>query len=974
MPNPLTRLLNTPLPRLLTPSTKDATTRRYSAAPTYTSPGQPLRPYHRLTPDRAINDAWDRVLWVYRAVDSRSKNLARLPITVTDGRGPDAPVIPDHPVARLLNTHPNPQESAYDFRYRLHTLLDVSVSTGVPVEVTEDRNGPVALQILNPLHTHPIPDPDVFLAGWEMRLPDGTRFGPEDGLTPYRPGEGGVLWFKRAHPTDPYQSHSWLTAAGIDIDLSWYAKVFGRNFLLNDGRPGGVLVLKQPGGVTPDVMDTIKGRIRPGPMHAGRVEVLEADDAEFIDLAATPRDAQYVTLHGMTKMDILAAAGVPESVFNASGRTFANADAELEGWWLQDLVPEADAVAQVLDWLTGDPYDDAEVVSYAWDAVPVLQRHRRERAVEVLDRLGRGVVTIDEAREAVGLEALGLPGTRVLWLPAGRAPVGSDEDVAALLGQGQVAPEELPPAPFEGPDTTVEQLSADGGDPEPVTGGTPPAAITARDADEDQSIGEPAGGTKTGHARSLVWKASDPLPGVPRDYLARVRADAWRLADTHEGLVADALRAVYDAQEQVVLARLRGQKARRGTRHWDGLTRLPTKTLDPAYVLDRARWAAEVTTAVTGLVIDAVVAAAGATWAQVRLPTPTQPIPPDTADTLAATTVRLIVDGFDARAGKLQDVIAAADDAGATLGEITETVQAAYLSADTWADTQSRAVVGAMNAARHVTAVNVGAVERRWVATEDPRTRPSHAAAEGQVRGMNEPFTVGEAQLMFPGDPFGPPGEVIACRCVMLLRLPEQNENTMLGDLADLDAYEAGWKTADHVPPQAVRDAARRGLELRAAQSPSNRGGTPVGVARARDLARGAAVSDDTIRRMVSFFARHEVDKQAPGWSSGSTGYPSKGLQAWLLWGGDPGRAWAGKVKRSLDAGKTLTPRVSFDPAAHDVDTKGRFPTPPRVVLPDGRSGTATSVTPTGTVSVALPTGRVFVPTDTLTTHPEGAP
>lgn len=39
---------------------------------------------------------------------------------------------------------------------------------------------------------------------------------------------------------------------------------------------------------------------------------------------------------------------------------------------------------------------------------------------------------------------------------------------------------------------------------------------------------------------------------------------------------------------------------------------------------------------------------------------------------------------------------------------------------------------------------------------------------------------------------------------------------------------------------------------------------------------------------MVSFFARHEVDKQGAGW-----GVDSKGYQAWLLWGGDAGRAWA---------------------------------------------------------------------------------
>jgi hypothetical protein len=87
------------------------------------------------------------------------------------------------------------------------------------------------------------------------------------------------------------------------------------------------------------------------------------------------------------------------------------------------------------------------------------------------------------------------------------------------------------------------------------------------------------------------------------------------------------------------------------------------------------------------------------------------------------------------------------------------------------------------------------------------------------------------------------------------------------------------------VPPQQVRANAKRGLELR---KKHNRGGTEVGVARARDLSNGAALSLDTIKRMNSYFARHEVDKKGEGWGVDSAGYI-----AWLLWGGDAGWSWA---------------------------------------------------------------------------------
>jgi len=93
------------------------------------------------------------------------------------------------------------------------------------------------------------------------------------------------------------------------------------------------------------------------------------------------------------------------------------------------------------------------------------------------------------------------------------------------------------------------------------------------------------------------------------------------------------------------------------------------------------------------------------------------------------------------------------------------------------------------------------------------------------------------------------------------------------------------------VPPQGVISNAKRGLELR---REFNRGGTEVGVARARSLSNGQSIPLETIRRMVSYFARHEVDKKGEDW--GNTSNPSAGYIAWLLWGGDAGKTWANSI------------------------------------------------------------------------------
>jgi len=94
-------------------------------------------------------------------------------------------------------------------------------------------------------------------------------------------------------------------------------------------------------------------------------------------------------------------------------------------------------------------------------------------------------------------------------------------------------------------------------------------------------------------------------------------------------------------------------------------------------------------------------------------------------------------------------------------------------------------------------------------------------------------------------------------------------------------------------PPADVARNARLALDVRATKPPSQQGMTPVGLARANQLANRDPVSLDTVQRMVSYFARHEVDKQGSTWDQ-----QGKGWQAWFGWGGDEGRTWANQIMK----------------------------------------------------------------------------
>ncbi len=100
----------------------------------------------------------------------------------------------------------------------------------------------------------------------------------------------------------------------------------------------------------------------------------------------------------------------------------------------------------------------------------------------------------------------------------------------------------------------------------------------------------------------------------------------------------------------------------------------------------------------------------------------------------------------------------------------------------------------------------------------------------------------------------------------------------------------------DTVPPESVAENARRALDVRAEKPESQRGMTAVGIARARDLANRTALSEDTIRRMVAYFERHQSDKQGESWDE-----QGKGWQAWNGWGGDEGWSWARGIVERLD-------------------------------------------------------------------------
>jgi hypothetical protein len=99
--------------------------------------------------------------------------------------------------------------------------------------------------------------------------------------------------------------------------------------------------------------------------------------------------------------------------------------------------------------------------------------------------------------------------------------------------------------------------------------------------------------------------------------------------------------------------------------------------------------------------------------------------------------------------------------------------------------------------------------------------------------------------------------------------------------------------TEGYKPTAGMQAAARRAIKLKE-EGKAKGAGTMVGWTRAGQLARGETLSLSTVKRMYSFFSRHEVDKKGKDFNNAEN--PSNGKIMWLAWGGDAGFSWSRKI------------------------------------------------------------------------------
>jgi hypothetical protein len=184
---------------------------------------------------------------------------------------------------------------------------------------------------------------------------------------------------------------------------------------------------------------------------------------------------------------------------------------------------------------------------------------------------------------------------------------------------------------------------------------------------------------------------------------------------------------------------------------------------------------------------------------------------------------------------------------------------------------------------------------------------------EGIIHGVVE-------HIMVEGGTLGTPGSEYALVSMppdnpaMSVRIYEEDDEDgweptaysigmMYQDAQAVDAEEHTMdmmtKVEGYAPTSGMKAAARRALKWKE-EGKATGAGTPVGWGRATDIVAGRSMSLSVVKRMYSFFSRHEVDKKGKDFNN--TSNPSNGRIMWDAWGGDAGFSWSRAiVKREMD-------------------------------------------------------------------------
>ena len=673
--------------------------------------------------------------------------------------------IDTHPLLDLWK-HPNPRQGTAELIEQLFGFWHMDGNCYLWANRLNPKAPPVELWALHPNMIKVVAgklDIRGYVYGW------GTP-----GVQDFEPEELMHLKFT-SYDDKPHYGLSPIEVAMRTVDQMNAGNDWNVALMQNDARPSGLFASK--GYLTTEQRKQIKSELRnkySGKANAGKPLVLEADMV-YQNMAIPPKELDWLGSRGFNWREIASIFDVPPIlVGDQQGQTYANLKEAKQSLFTENVLPKLYRMVDHINiWFVpmypdlcdrkGNPvaylsYDkrDIEVLAELYTSV---EQAFAERALNLWNAGGcsmRYLQTVQgmEPKKSVYLDVYKLAPNILVreedleaYAQACLEKVGAPAPAPLMMHPGQ------PALPAPKPGTTVTEVPSD-------------------DQEEDSNE-KPSDDEADNEGKSRIRRETKVLDLSTKEekdaYIAKLEADRTKWEETatkqlekyfksEQDVVVNAIKgcSVEDEVDSAVATALSGQHDALMQALYDIWTEV---------AVDAGGQVAAALSGQKGLIAD-FIKLFGKDQITYLL-------------TMCGNKIKQISTTTQAQIRlELTDGVAQ----GESIPQLAKRIDALYL--EQIIPNRSTVIarsecVASSNYASIQAAQNSGlTLNKVWLATEDARTRPAHAEADGQEVGMDEQFDVGGEKLDYPGDSSGSPENIIQCRCSVYYRRVKADDTT----------------------------------------------------------------------------------------------------------------------------------------------------------------------------------------------------
>jgi HK97 family phage portal protein len=376
----------------------------------------------------SLRNAFEQVVWVYRAINVLAEQVANVPFLFSTGARGRENLITSGPLHEFYR-RPHPQINGFQY-WELRVMWLMLRGECVRVPIYEPDRSPLKTQNLK-LKTVLLLDPSRFqhivernqLIGWRY-----NGFGPEAPLASqvFLPEE---IWFEKLpNPFDFWRGFPPLYVAGMAARTDFAASSLMRVIIENNA-DGGIIV-RTDEWVSDEQREQILVALNQRKRGAGVADrpVLLPGVAEIVRPRLSSADLQFLDNRKFSRAEICAAFGVPEEIVTSTEHAKYDVMAGARLNFIENRVAPLCSRLEAEEDVTIKAIDPNASGWFDLESLPILQEARRHRLTAAKVGFDMGV-PFNELNRVLDLGFKPLPWGDQGYLPSTLRPPGN-ADVA----------------------------------------------------------------------------------------------------------------------------------------------------------------------------------------------------------------------------------------------------------------------------------------------------------------------------------------------------------------------------------------------------------------------------------------------------------------------------------------------------------------------------------------------------------------